>query len=206
LAGKGTMLARSHFGDLQFLHSMASSASVSATSTRSAILVWAEFTWRVQSRQSDNISRTIRMGDVPVVGLQQFFPAVEERTIADLFTMGRPWLRHQLDDIAFGSLLHMVQDSFSRGHAARGEVRTGDCAVPPIVKFFTYAGQDKDAHKQADTRQSAAAGTSPLIDVLKELVRLRLEKATWQQVRPYLEDCVYSLSDPRAASTSETAR
>lgn len=205
VSGKGTMLARSHFGDLQFLHSMASSAGITAASTRAAILTWAEFTWRVQSRQTDNIPGTTRMGEVPVVGLQQYFPAAEERTIVDLFAVGRPWLRHQLEDLAFGSLLHMIQDSFSKGHAARGQARTGQCTIPPIVKFFTYAGQDKDAHKQADTRQAAAAGTSALVEVLKELARLRLEKATWQQVRPYLEDCVYFLSDPQAVSTSETA-
>jgi hypothetical protein len=206
LRGRGTMLARSHFGDMQFLHSMASSAGVSATATREAILMWAEFTWRVQSRKADNISGTIRMGQVPVAGIQQYFPATEERTIVDLFTVGRPWLRHQLEDLAFGSLMHMVQDSFSKGHAARGETRSGECGVPPIVKFFTYAGQDKNAHRQADTRQAAASGTSVLVDVLKELVRLRSEKASWQEVRPYLEECVYSLADPKTVSTFETSK
>jgi len=206
LDGKGSLLARSHFGDLQFLHSMASRVGTSAAATRSAILVWAEFTWRVQSRQSDNIAAKVPMGAAPVAGLQQYFPPKEIRNVSELFTVGRPWLRYQLEDVAFGSLLHMVEDSFSGGHAARAKTASGDCPAPPIVKFFTYAGQDKNAHKRADTRQAASAGTSALVQVMKELVRLRMEKASWQEVRPYLENCVYALSDPNAESTSEAAR
>jgi len=205
LSGKGTLLARSHYGDLQFLHSMAKSSAATSEATKSAILAWAEFTWRVQSRLPENISGKVAMGKVPVPGLREFFPAVEERTVEELFTIGRPWLRHQLEDIAFGSLLHMVQDSFSAGHTLRRPAGSGSCSVPPVVTFHTYAGQDKGDHKKADTKQAATAANSPIVLVLKELVRLRSERAAWTEVRLYLANCVYALATPSAV-TAEAAK
>ena len=41
------LLHRSHFGDLQFIHAMASKDGEMAEETQRNILMWAEFTWRV---------------------------------------------------------------------------------------------------------------------------------------------------------------
>lgn len=209
-SGNGTLLARTHFGDLQFLHGMADSPNVPPAVTQQKIMMWSEFMWRTQSGASDRIARTTRMGQVPVAGLSAHFPPQEERSVQDLFTVGRPWMRLHMGDITFGSFLHMVQDSFAGGHVTRRAraVTDSECAVPEIVEFHTYAGQDKDAHKLRDSmdaaKQKIAAllGISTLADVLTELVRRREDGQSWTEVRPYLEQCVFRLAaDARLSST-----
>ncbi len=192
--GSGTMLARSHFGDLQFLHAMAPRVGTPAQDTKAKIMMWAEFAWRVQSGGADFIAATTRTGAVAVAGFQDHFPKREERSVSDLFTVGRQWLRHQLDDIAFGSLLHMIEDSFAGGHVARGGPPAAGCAAAPIVAFHTYAGQDKAAHKLHDDLDHAQTKAS-LIEVLRELVGRRDTNQSWAEVRPYLDECVFRLAD-----------
>lgn len=202
--GGGTLLARTHFGDLQFLHSMASTPGTSAVETKRRIMMWAEFTWRVQSGGNDFISQSTPMGHVPVEGLAEFFPANEARTVADLFTLGRPWLRHQLGDVAFGSLLHMVEDSYAGGHAARRTSTAGSCADSEILSFHTYAGQDKAAHKARDGLD-AARKKLQLTSSLKSLVKMRDDRLSWSAVRPFLSDCVFPLTTNALPSSTEVS-
>lgn len=206
--GRGTLLARSHFGDLQFLHAMASAMGDPAQQTRARILTWAEFTWKVQSIvPAERIAANARVGSLAIAGLADHFPAREERTVQDLFTLGRPWFRHQLADVAFGSLLHMVQDSFAGGHVRRSAAPVGSCDVPPIEQFHTYAGQPGSDHKYQDglerakTKVEAGALMAPLV----RLRDLRARGASWEDVRPYLEDCVFALAPGASAATAEVS-
>ncbi|MFT3736216.1 MAG: hypothetical protein QM776_14555 [Rhodocyclaceae bacterium] len=169
LDGNGTLLARSHFGDLQFLHAMAPKAGVSPRDTKAKLLMWAEFTWRIQSKKEDYIPSTTKTGEVPISGFLEHFPKSEGRTIEELFAVGRPWLKLQIEDVAFGSLLHVVEDSFAGGHVKREKSIDDGCGVPMIVEFHTYAGQDKSAHKEHDKIEYARQKPE-LINVLRELV------------------------------------
>src|SRR5258706_3953856 len=45
------LLARSHYGDLQFLHAMAHEYDLDPTRTQSEILGWLEFVWKVATRE-----------------------------------------------------------------------------------------------------------------------------------------------------------
>ena len=200
--GKGTLLARTHFGDLQFLHAMALRTGVPPRETQEKLLMWAEFTWRVQSKNRDYLPPGTRIGAVPIPKFQEHFPKNEERTIEYLFTVGRPWLRLQIEDVAFGSLLHMIEDSFAGGHVSRARVSDGTCSVPAIVEFHTYAGQPKAAHKEHDNLEHARTKVA-LIDVLKEIVKRRYERQSWADVRPYLENCVFQVAvDARKSSAT----
>lgn len=204
VTGNGTMLARTHFGDLQFLHSMATSLNIAPETTKEKIMMWAEFAWRVQSGAQDRIKAETRTGEIPIKGFSEHFPVTEERTVTDLFTVGRPWLRHQLGDIAFGSLLHMIEDSFSGGHTERDQVITNECGMPEIVEFHTYSGQDKDLHKEQDNI-SHAKNKLKVVQALKQLVWMRGNHSTWEEVKPYLENCVFKLaSDAKYSSTRVT--
>lgn len=207
--GDGTMLARTHFGDLQFLHAMAAVAGTDPQITRAKVMMWAEFAWRVQSHEADHIDALTKMGAVPVTGLSDHFPAREQRTVSDLFTVGRPWLRLQLRDMVFGSLLHMVEDSFAGGHVTRRGREVGGCSVPEIVEFHTYAGQDKDAHKDRDGFARAnfglsASGTS-VVGVLRELIRLREADQAWSDVEPYFRNCVFGLATNAVPASTAVA-
>ena len=209
--GDGTLLARSHFGDLQFLHSMAAQTGIPAAETHRQILMWAEFTWRVQSHNREEwIPSAGRMGAVPVPGMLEHFPAREERSVEMLFTVGRPWVRHQIRDIAFGSLMHMVQDSFAGGHAERRQREDSACPVPEIVEFHSYSGQNKSEHKAHDSLESAdakvTANGTAMLNVMRELVRLREADASWAEAGPYLRDCVFHLASDAGASTTTVSQ
>lgn len=203
--GYGTLLARTHFGDLQFLHAMAVKSGVQPRDTKAKLLMWAEFTWRVQSSGSDYIPPKTTTGAVSINGFQKHFPEREERTISNLFTLGRPWLRLQMGDIVFGSLLHMVEDSFAGGHVTRRPVPAQECNVPEIVEFHTYAGQDKKAHKDRDSLDDAKTKIA-LLEVLKELVHRRNERQSWAKIRPYLDKCVFRLATDATDSSAEIGK
>jgi hypothetical protein len=200
----GVLLNRSHFGDLQFLHSMASRVGDRAQDTKLSILIWAEFAYRVAS---GNIPPHTMMKDVPVDGFARFFPN-QEATVENLFLMGDETYRgSQLKDFAFGTLLHMVQDSFSESHASRDLSTQGTlCNCPytdrspaKIEKFLVYSSQDAAKHKDEDThealRNDAAKYSPNVIDVGRILMEFYRQNSNWDVVKKYLDECVFALQD-----------
>lgn len=196
---------RSHFGDLQFLHSMASSDGEEPADTRRKILGWAEFAWGVvQGRFT--LETWIKDIAQPVV--QQFLGGSGWR-VQDLFALGDPSLRAYIGDVAFGSLLHMVEDSFAAGHIERLEPAQGaQCsgstllAPGPIVEFHSYTHQSPSNHADADTRDAFVNNrlAPDVVDVGRVLVSLRRANANWPEVEAYLK-CVYNPAPTiRAAS------
>jgi hypothetical protein len=139
--GDSSLLQRSHFGDLQFIHSMASQKDEPAEDTQRRMLGWAEFTWRVMRGE---LSLETDMSAVPVAPVAERFKKTALR-VQDLFTLGNVSLRRYLGDVAFGSLLHMVQDSFAKGHSERRDpifqqkcVGGNEAAPGAIREFHVY--------------------------------------------------------------------
>lgn len=197
-ANQSTLPLRSHFGDLQFIHSMASANGEDPTETRKKILGWAEFTWGVIN---GDYTLGTWLKDVKLPVIEQFFGTSGWR-VQELFTLGDPSLRAHLGDVAFGSLLHMVEDSFAAGHVNRLEPVHGEkCAnsqhrAPgPIQEFHSYTHQDSDKHAEADSRNAFVNNrlTPDVVDVGRTLVALRKANVAWSEVGPYLE-CVYQLA------------
>lgn len=197
-ANQSALPLRSHFGDLQFIHSMASANGEDPAETRRKILNWAEFTWGVVSGDYE-LGTWLKDVKLPVI--EQFFGTSGWR-VQELFTLGDPSLRAHLGDVAFGSLLHMVEDSFAAGHVDRMEPASGEkCggsqhrAPGPIQEFHSYTHQDSAKHADADSRTAFVNNrlTPDVVDVGRTLVALRDAKAGWAEVGPYLE-CVYRLA------------
>lgn len=112
----GNVMTRSHFGDLQFLHAMASEEGVHSGATRAKVLDWLEFAWKVSSREikPDTFLRIIDNAT-----LKEHYGCTQWR-VSDLYILGHqdkllPYLHH----VAFGSVLHTVQDSFAGAHSSR---------------------------------------------------------------------------------------
>ena len=201
----GVMLNRSHFGDMQFLHSMASRFGDRAQDTKLSILIWAEFAYKVAI---GSIPAHTMLKDVPVRHLaEKVFPK-QEATVENLFLMGDETYRgSQLKDFAFGTLLHMVQDSFSESHVSRDLSTQGAfCSCPytdrspaKIEKFLVYSSQDAAKHKEKDTyealRRDALKYSPNLIDVGKILTEFYKQKNKWDAVKKYLDECVFALKD-----------
>jgi len=205
VANQSALPLRSHFGDLQFIHSMASADGEDPAETRSKILGWAELTWGVV-RGTNKLETWLKDINIPVA--QQFFGNSGWR-VQELFTLGDPSLRPYVSDVAFGSLLHMIEDSFAAGHVDRMEPANGaQCpgnshrAPGPIREFHSYTHQSTSKHADADTREAFINNrlTPDVVDVGRALVAMRKDDADWTKVSAYLT-CVYAFApDIRKAS------
>lgn len=207
-----TILARSHFGDLQFLHAMASADKEQATETQAKILAWSEFTWRLAISEYDLETQVF---GIPIAGFGTLFTKNRDWRVQDLFALGNPHIRsaEAMSKVAFGSLLHMVQDSFAGGHVERRPTVPGkQCEKAPgkeqpgkIVRFHSYSNQDSAKHGDADSRNSFSAhwssGRPTVIEVGQELLAMFKRRAPWSEAQPYVE-CVFaldSLASPASA-------
>ena len=198
---RDTLLERSHFGDLQFLHAMGGDGEP-ADVTRRNVLAWAQFAYLVSIGE---IGAEAKVSDGDAVGprIAKYFPE-NGWTVMYLFTRGTaPRSEERLRDIAFGSLLHVVQDSFSRAHVAREDVRMGESGPVPgrIVQFHSYARQDPYLHgKMDDFEGLAQAHDTGLITAIgMRLVELRARRAPWDEVLRALEP-VFELSEAATAA------
>ncbi len=196
------LIYRVHFGDLQFLHSMASKDNETADATRQRILMWAEFTYR------------FALGDFPVdaelrhigiSGMEVIF-ASKGWTPSQLFTLGDPTYRNEIDlrTFAFGSFLHVVEDSFANGHVDRNEPTGGKCQgagdmlqTGQIQQFRSYTHQNPDKHGAEDSPQAFNRNfliQKPTVVDVGRMIRKHLDaRAPWDEVRPYVE-CIFAIA------------
>lgn len=206
---KGNLMTRSHFGDLQFLHAMASADNLEAAQTQAQVLAWVEFAWKVSSGE---IGPQTRLKDVNIAALQEHFGCTEW-TVADLYVLGQQqFLLPQIRLVAFGSVLHTVQDSFAEGHAEREAVApAGMCPGTDmpwprrVMEFHGYAGQDGHRHDEGDTRAAMlGASTSDwpaAVDASRRLFALK--DRPWAEAQPYLQ-CLFELAPGARASSPGT--
>lgn len=205
----GNLLTRSHYGDLQFLHSMAVRDAMPAAETQAQILAWVQFAWRVSIGE---IKPTQRLAQVDIPFIAERF-ACTEWTVADLYILGRQdKLLPSIRDIAFGSILHTVQDSFSSSHTEReSTAASGFCAdnsqyqkPSRIVEFHSYGSQDGHLHDAEDARDAMVGHVierkTEAVAASRMLVELRADRRPWADVRPYAE-CLFELNDPARFSS-----
>ena len=168
---------RGHFGDLQFLHSMAPEGQ-QAGATYAGVLMWMEFSYRASRSEFDLRSDAYA---VPVAGMNGYF-VKGARKVGDLFNYR--FTKEQVQGIALGQMLHIAQDSFAGCHTERNKDGT-------VIGFFSYAQQKTSEHakydKDADKTQAALSG--PLNPVMfgKELLELRVANKEWYEVKPLIE-------------------
>ncbi|MBX3717039.1 MAG: hypothetical protein KF738_13650 [Burkholderiales bacterium] len=206
---QGTLMTRSHFGDLQFLHSMARDEGTPPEVTRRKILQWIEFAWRVFTKE---IGSDTRLEAVDIPTIKEHF-SCSQWTVADIYVLGRgQWLLPKLSDIAFGSVVHTVQDSFAAAHTTRepAELNSTCLTNPPtrrpgrVVEFHNYGSQDSNKHDHGDSREAmseSAFGSDPdVVEVARQLYEYWDSNASWDQVKPYFE-CVFDLS-PQSRNSS----
>lgn len=209
------LLARSHYEDLQFLHAMAQADGEDPARTRADVLGWLEFAWKVAMRE---IPHATLLRDVPIAAMKERFHC-SGWSVADLYILGRQTdLLPQIRLVAFGSVLHTVQDSFAGGHVEREAAAPGEtCPGKPdllqpgrIVEFHGYAEQDGDRHDSRDVREAmvrdANGGVSHAVEASRQLWRMFDDRSGWDAVSPYM-DCLFALAKaPRPASAGESFR
>lgn len=205
--GRGhAMLYRTHFGDLQFLHAMATRDGEPAHVTKANLMGWFEFAWRAARSE---YTLDTRLKDIENPTINAAFGNTDWR-LQDLYTTGAGnGLRRSIDDVAFGSLLHALQDSFAAGHAEREEstgthrcTAGGITAKAPgaVVAFHAYNHQEHSQHAEADSRASFMKHLQEQGDVVelgRALVEAREAKMDWPTVQPMF-DCMFTLLKPDA--------
>ena len=201
------VLYRSHFGDMQFLHSMASSEQERAGETKQKIMAWAEFMYRIALGE---ITRGTSIKKTGIRDIDSLF-TYRYDTIQTLFVSDAP-REYKADEnlhlFAMGVLIHMVSDSFSDSHVERGEQRGQECKNvsgkrhPGWIRgFHVYNLQDSSAHSDAESDYALAYQfyypETNLVDVGQTIMEYYSRKAPWEELKVYL-DCVYDLADPNA--------
>lgn len=208
------ILYRTHCGDMQFLHAMASKSSESALNTKDLMLMWAEFSYRVAAGGIDKdlhfrsvgkklgkrsselfdyvmtFDGRVRMNWQPEI----LFTLDCKRTLSvnGLLKSGRPtklkckdtnnqYSAEAIQNIALGSLLHLVQDSFSGSHTSReggvvGVSRISGAGV--INQFGVYTDQDEKLHGYADIKIEDPDGHMglSLTDLSARLIELAVDQ------------------------------
>lgn len=197
------MQYRSHYGDMQFLHSMATKDGEDATVTKQNILMWAEFLYQIATGK---IGRETTFNQVSVIGLSNFFNRQSDWQLQWIlqprFRLSRP---DDFSEHGLGILLHLIQDSFSAAHVDRDFASTEKCRSGQISQFFSYTNQNSKLHGMADTWSGYGLSKFPQganpIDVGAEIIWFARRKADWEkEVRPYLDMTVFCLADdPKSA-------
>ncbi|KAK6346357.1 hypothetical protein TWF730_010683 [Orbilia blumenaviensis] len=195
----GTITGRSHFGDLQFLHAMSCNVGEPAEETREKVLLWCEVMYKIAigegitgKEQIDDVSTTRGYwrinrwfgGDTDPEG---------HKTVEYLLTRGTAYHNLNLKYRALGSLLHIIQDSYAKGHTRRSEVSYSDgwSQLGPIKTFHCYHGQNAHAHKEFDTFNTDQIEVSKLdhfnpfwgarsaIDSCTRIIKLWMSNTPW---------------------------
>ena len=198
----------SHFGKLQFLHSMASEKGESAKQTRSLIDEWTEFAfelsisdelwdekyceyWKSRAKRSsvtslsdimmeENIEKN-KWCDEPSNFRAIVNPVIEffgGRPYADTYETWKvgitfnwrckkvlqsrecsPYIKNEnkigkkesIQMSALGSVIHLIQDSYAKGHTERGSLtRVPEIVLNRVQSYRSYGNQDKDKHSESD--------------------------------------------------------
>jgi hypothetical protein len=211
----GNLMTRSHFGDLQFLHGMASAEGEDPKRTQANILGWIEFAWKVASKE---IKADAFLKDVAIPTMQEHFGCSEWR-VSDLYILGRQegktGLIQQIHQIAFGSILHTVQDSFAGAHTSResqqrAEICTGSGfeRPPRVVEFHTYGAQDGSLHDDHDSRDALVAQRGEdawpqAVLATRNLVDLFQSGAKWADAQSYVRCLFDTVDQPKPASPGD---
>jgi hypothetical protein len=202
---------RSHFGDLQFIHGMASNDGELPEVTKEKVMLWAEFTYKVAIGE---IPVNTKIPDIPLPEIVELFKN-SSYTDHFIFEYEKPLALCTLHDFfhvhyfgnvqqrAIGSLLHLIQDSYARGHVEReliGENRYG-----AIKSFLSYSQQDHEKHGEADSwvgsesdsidqRLSKVGGAPDAIDAGAVILNFYINKTKWDKVEEYLRNVIFILS------------
>lgn len=203
---KAVIMLRSHFGDLQFLHSMASRRDEIAYETREKILMWIEFMWKVSTGE---ISRGQDITKTGIKGLDLYF--WQGDTVQKIMIPNRPKYQDEIDFVALGSLLHIVHDSFTKSHTER-DVSNGESCGPgfpdtpgKIIRFLNYSLQNSNNHSDQDTREAVnihiLSDLPNMVSITRTLIAMQRERRSWKEMEPYFQ-AIFSLADPAAVTSS----
>ena len=194
------LIYRVHFGDMQFLHSMASWDGEKMADTKARILMWMELAYKTATGE---IAPELPVSGVPVTGIPTLLG--KGYSVQNLLTRGIDEERYGTGQVALGSFMHVIQDSFAKFHVGRDAPTGENCPAYPKVKkagrvlvFYSYIRQDKDDHSKFGSRDAFEAHLSQQPNVIlvgRALKDLYDARTPWAEVRSVLDQCVFEVAD-----------
>jgi hypothetical protein len=155
----------SHFGPLQHLHFMTnmkrsgSNPEQRIVSTTDLALSWMKFAYRVaigDLKPQDMFTEELeRQAGLPSVALNHCVQDRANVKIRTLFTLRDPtwtdtYRRSITPEVALGTMLHVIQDSFSPAHTCRVRKKADDGVYAVIADVENYNEQIHDSHGDLD--------------------------------------------------------
>jgi hypothetical protein len=214
----------SHFGRLQHLHfmtTMARDGSVAedrVKSTVEAALTWMRFAYKVAVREIDAESPlTPQMEDslgLPSIARNHCVQDASNVKVRTLFSRSGQDLamrRAMTPDVALGSMLHVLQDSFSPSHTCRIEQSTAGAVNALLVDVENYNEQDKDAHASLDgypqwMHDYAQTGqhryANDPVHVGAWLIAAVDQKLAWDDVERHLRETIFARDESALNASS----
>ena len=181
---------------------MAQDDEIDPAQTQADILGWLEFAWKVATRE---IPSGTLLRDVNIPVMKDRFHC-SGWSVADLYVLGRQdTMLRFVHDIAFGSVLHTIQDSFAGGHVERESSKSEEKCSPTLAlprpgrikEFHSYAGQDGHLHDAKDLREAMAGivggRVSDAVEASRQLAAYYGRRSKWAEVEPYMQ-CLFTLS------------
>lgn len=193
------LLYRSHFGDLQFLHSMAGKTSEPEAETQHRIISWFAFAYGVAT---GDVRSDMKLRDL-APPLAAAFADERSWTVEELFKPRPSMSKLPLSELALGSMLHAAQDSYSSSHTRRVMMPSAACPQGRVAEFHSFLHQDTDQHREQDSRASLHHSTATIftatqnpVEASARLILLVRRRADWSSVvEPYLRSTLFCL-DP----------
>ena len=191
------LIKRSHYGDLQFFHGMATEDGQKPEDTKKKIMEWSKFLTELSTGRIDTKSKVA--DNAYAAGL---FPKHKDKTFKELFGHGAG-SDEQIRQRAAGALMHLIQDAHAKGHVDRDPV-TGE-----IKEFHAYGQQDHDKHGHFDAwgkgktlgdRIKNTPGAERAIEKCKQVLVMLDQGASTEEVLKFLDEQVFKLAGDAGAA------
>lgn len=208
-------LARwSHFGQLQHLHFMTSLEGRSSTpeqriaDTIMKAKKWIMFSYQVATQEimaeapwTDSMEHEIGL---PPIARNHCITKASSTKVRTLFTrlgLDNEYRNQITPDVALGSILHVVQDSFSPGHTCRVEMVTDGGVLAVLQDVHNYNEQIAEKHAVLDTypewlttyakNRKHSYVNDPIL-VGAWLIKAVDQKLPWTEVERYLDSQLFA--------------
>jgi hypothetical protein len=151
----------SHFGEMQHLHFMttlegkSSTPEVRVADTIRKAKKWIMFAYQVAKQEipadAPLTAEMEREIGLPPISKNHCVTNVKVLTLFTRIGLNYQYRAKITPDVALGSILHVVQDSFSPGHTCRVEVATDTGVLAVLQDVHNYNEQNAKEHASFDT-------------------------------------------------------
>jgi hypothetical protein len=173
---------------------MANRDGEAAQATQDRVIAWLGFAYAVAAGAIPKDAQVSQLSSP----IREAFADEPWLTVHKLFKPRSRMKNLSLQQLALGSMLHLVQDSYAASHARREAAPSVRCPNGRITQFLSYLHQQTDRHRAEDKRSALDyRGTLALqnpVEASARLILLARRRSDWDTVvEPYLRSRVFCL-------------